>query len=72
MIIDIGWFQMKLYTRVLEASRVSFHINAEALPTPEAFPCLGRTITYNNRDLTEAYQNLRKARRPWGMVVRVL
>ena len=36
--------------RYFEESRVSFQINAEALPPLEAFPYLGRTIAYNNSD----------------------
>ena len=49
--------------RYFEASKVSFQINAETLPPSEAFPYLGRTITYNNSNWEAVYQNLRKARR---------
>ena len=38
----------------------------------EDFPYLGQTTKYSNSDWTAVYQNLRKARRLWGMVVRVL
>ena len=36
------------------------------------FPYLGRTIAYNKSYWAAVYQNLRKERRLWGMVVRVL
>ena len=55
-----------------EESRVLFHINSKALPSLEAFPYLGRMITYNNRDWPTVYQNLKKAQRRWGMIARVL
>ena len=58
--------------RCFEASRVSFHINAKTLPPLEALPYLGQTISYNNSDWTAVYLNLRKARRRWGMTVRVI
>ena len=47
-------------------------INEEALLPSEAFPYLGRMIAYNNIDWMAVYQNLREARRWWGMIVRVL
>ena len=49
-----------------------FQINAETLPPPEASPYLGRTIAYNNNYWLAVYLNLRKERRRWGMIVRVL
>ena len=52
--------------------RPSLQINSEALPLPEAFPYLGRMIAYNKRYWPAVYQNLKKARRRWGMIVRVL
>ena len=55
-----------------EASRVLFHINAETVLPPEVFPYLRRTIAYNNIDWGVVYLNLRKARRWWGMVARLL
>ena len=42
------------------------------MPPQEAFPCLGRTINYNNSDWPLVYQKLRKARRQRGMIERVL
>ena len=50
----------------------TFHINAETLPSSEDFPYLGRKIAYNNSNWAAVYQNLRKARRRWGMVERVM
>ena len=38
----------------------------------EAFPYLERTIEYNNSDWTAVFQNLRKAQRRWGMILKVL
>ena len=49
-----------------------FHINAEALPLLEAFSYLGSKIVYNNSNWAAVYQNVRKSRRRWGMIVRVL
>ena len=49
-----------------------FQINAEALPLSEALPYLLWTIKYNNINWEEVYQNLQKARRWGGMIVRVL
>ena len=51
---------------------VLFQINAKTLPPSEAFPYLGRKITYNSSDWTTVYLNLREAQRKWGMVARVL
>ena len=64
--------QRKTLQRCFEASRISFQINAEDLPTSEALTYLGRTIAYNNIDWAGVYQNLHKDRRRWGMVARVL
>ena len=36
------------------------------------FPYLGRKITYNNINWAAVYLNLRKDRRRWGMLARVL
>ena len=36
------------------------------------FLYLGQTITYNNSDWAAVYLNLRKARRRWGIIARVL
>ena len=47
-------------------------IKSENLPLSEEFPYLGQTIAYNNSDWAAVYLNLRKARRWWGMIVRVL
>ena len=55
-----------------EASRVSFQINADTLPPSEAFPYLGRTITYNNSNWAVVCLNLQKVWRQWGMIARVL
>ena len=44
----------------------------ETLPLSEAFPYLGRTITYNNSDWVSFYLNLRKSQRRWGMVERLI
>ena len=38
----------------------------------DSSPYLGRTITYNNINWSALYHNLEKARRRWGMVLRVL
>ena len=51
---------------------VSFQINVEDLPPSEALLYLGQTITYKKSDWPEVYQNLKKARRWWGMIARVL
>ena len=48
------------------------HINADTLPPSEVLLYLGQTITYNNSDWETVYLNLRKARRRWGMIARVL
>ena len=53
-------------------SRVLFQINAEALPPSDAFLYLGQKITYYNSDWMAVYQNLRKARRRWGIIARVM
>ena len=37
---------------------VLFQINAETLPSSEAFPYLDRLISYNNSDWLAVYQNL--------------
>ena len=62
--------QCKTLHRYFEASRVLIQINTEALSLPEAFPYLRRTISYNNSDWTEVYQNMRKVRRQWRMIER--
>ena len=49
-----------------------FHINAETLLPLEDLPYLGRMITYNNREWPAVFQNLKKVRRRWGMILRVL
>ena len=38
----------------------------------EALPYLRPTITYKNSDWKTVYQNLRKARRRWVMIARVM
>ena len=38
----------------------------------DSSPYLGRTITYKNINWSALYHNLEKARRRWGMVLRVL
>ena len=62
----------KTLQRCFEASKVLFQINTDTLPLLEDFPYLGWTIAYNNSDWEEVYQNLRKVRRWWEMVERVL
>ena len=47
--------------RCFEASMVSFHITAKALPPSDPFTYLGRTIVYNNIDWLAVYSNLRKS-----------
>ena len=42
------------------------------LEAATAFPCLGRTITYNNNYWVAIYSNLRKSHRRWGMVEKFL
>ena len=49
-----------------------FQINAETLPSPEAFPYLGQTIAYSNSNWEAVYLNLRRVWRRWGMIARVL
>ena len=49
-----------------------FQINTEPLTPLESFPYLGRTIALNNSDWLAVFQNLNKARRWWGMILRVL
>ena len=51
---------------------VSFQINADPLSLSEAFPYLGRKIAYKNSDWLALFQNLKKLRRGWGMIERVL
>ena len=58
--------------RCVEASMISFHINVETLHLSNTFPYLGQMITYNNSNWAAVYLNMRKARRRWGMVARVL
>ena len=48
----------KTLQRCFDASRVSFQINSETLPPPEAFLYLWRTITFNNSDWAAVYLNL--------------
>ena len=55
-----------------EESRILFYINTETLSLLEEFPYLGHTIAYNTSNWAEVYLNLCKARRRWGMIVRVL
>ena len=47
-------------------------VNLDPLESAEKLPYLGRTITYNNSKWEDLYNNLRKAQRRWGMVLRVL
>ena len=49
----------------------SFQINSDPLSLSEAFPYLGRAIEYNNSDWLVLFQNLKKLRRGWGVIVRV-
>ena len=58
--------------RCFDSSRVYFQINVDTLWTLEAFPYLGRTIVHNNSDWTMVLQKLRKARRQWGMILKIL
>ena len=51
---------------------MSISLNAEPLKPAVAFPYLGRIVAYNNSDWESLYQNLRKARRWWGMVAEVV
>ena len=55
-----------------EESRILFYINTETLSLLEEFPYLGHTIAYNTSNWAELYLNLCKARRRWGMIVRVI
>ena len=55
-----------------EATHVSISINAESLETAVAFPYLLQTVGYNNSDRADLYQNIRKARRRWGVVAKVV
>ena len=47
-------------------------MNAEPLETAVAFPYLGLTGAYNNRNWEALYNNFRKARRWWGRVGEVV
>ena len=47
-------------------------MNAEPLDPSVAFPYLGRTVAYNNRDWVDLYQNLKKTRRRFGVVAKVV
>ena len=44
----------------------------DPLEPAAAFTYLGRTITYNNSNCEELYQNLGKARMWWDMVLSLL
>ena len=50
---------------------VSFQINIESLSPSETFLYLGRKISYNNINWIAVYQNLNKACRWWGVILRV-
>ena len=58
--------------RYFEAIRVSFQINADPLLPPGASPYPRRIIAYKNGYWSAVFQNLRKARRRWGVVSKVL
>ena len=47
-------------------------MNAKTLEPTAAFPYLGRTFVFNNRDWLDLYHNPGKALRWWGMVTKVL
>ena len=51
---------------------MSIQINLYPLETMAAFPYLGRTVSFNNRDWAVLYVNLRKAQQWWGVGVKVL
>ena len=72
--VCIGYhrIQHKTLHRYFEESRVSFHINVEVLPPPEALPYLGQMIAYNNSNWSSVYQNPKKAQRRWVMITKVL
>ena len=58
--------------RCFEASRFFVQINADILTLLEAFPYLGRNITYNNISWAAIYLNICKYWRRWGVIARVL
>ena len=47
-------------------------MNEESLTLYEDFPYLRKKIVYNNSNWQAVYQNLRKLRSWWGMIMRVL
>ena len=47
-------------------------VNADTLSPSEAFPYLGKTITYNKSDWAAVYLNTRKARMLWSMIAKIL
>ena len=55
-----------------KASRVSFQINAKALPPWETLSYLGMKTAYNNSNWLAMFQNLNKAQRQWGVILEVL
>ena len=55
-----------------KASRISISVNSEPLDLVADFTYLGRTVIYNNSGWEALCQNLRKARRQWVMVRKVV
>ena len=55
-----------------EVSQVSIKLNLNPLESAAAFTYLGRTIAYNNSKWASLYHNMGKARRRWGMVLKLL
>ena len=58
--------------RCFKENQVAIRVNLNPLKATTAFPCLGRTITYNNSDWVALCSNLCKSKRRWGVVEKVL
>ena len=51
---------------------MSISVNTNPLESAADFTYMVRTVAYKNSDWLALYQNLRKARRRWGMVGKVV
>ena len=58
--------------RCFEARQVTIKVNLDPLESLSTFPYLCRTITCNNSDWEDLYQNMIKLQRSLGMVSGVL
>ena len=66
------WIWQETLQQCFEASRVAISVNSDTRGTAASLPYLGRTVAYNNSDWEALYQNIKKARRQWLMVAKVL